>query len=404
MITLKRGGRATASRRAGLSKFKQKRAMPAAKQRKCQPLHDWVSQNRPALPVSVLWPEKVEANARNFARGFKGKVMYAVKCNPDPEAIKAVYRGGVRRFDVASLHEIALVSDLLPDVTLYFMHPVKAPEAIRKAYSKYGVRKFVLDSEEELLKIMRMTDCATDLDLFVRIALPKHDGAGVALHGKFGALPDEAISLLQKARAVSRKLGVSFHVGSQCMEPELYAQAIRLTADIIDRAGIKVDVLDVGGGFPSHYPDMTPPADHVYFSTIHRAIAECGLKGLELISEPGRRLVVDAGAIVARVEGRKNDLLYLNDGVYGGLYDAGPSVRFRFPVALLRSRLRGMKSQAVFRFAGPTCDSHDMMEGPFSLPDDVAEGDWIVFERMGGYSDTFRTNFNGFAEYLKIYL
>src|SRR5690606_34978034 len=152
-----------------------------------------------------------------FTAAFPGRVMYAIKCNPDKIFLKAMYAGGVRSFDAASLSEVKLIRKLLPFASIYFMHPIKAPEAIREAYTKYRVKAFVLDYAGELDKILEVTNNAKDLELFVRIAVPKGNVA-TDFSTKFGAKFDDAVALVKKCRPFCTRLGISFHVGTQCTD------------------------------------------------------------------------------------------------------------------------------------------------------------------------------------------
>jgi len=360
----------------------------------CLPcVDDVVALERPTEPMHCLRPATIIGAAEAFVGGFAGDVLYAVKCNPEPAVLEALWEGGVRHFDCASLAEVALVSRVLPRGKIHFMHPVKSRRAIAAAYAVHGVRDFVLDSAEELEKILHETGQARDLGLIVRLALP----AGTArydLSGKFGAWPEEAVALLRAARPHAEKLGVSFHVGSQCLDPLAWRSAIALAGRVIRAAGVAVEVLDVGGGFPVAYPDMTPPPLGAFFAEIEASVEALGMPGLAVWAEPGRALAASGTSVVAQVLHRRNDTLFINDGVYGSLSDAGlPG--FRFPVRLLRP------SQAAgrgFGFFGPTCDSADFMRGPFVLPDDVREGDWIEIGQLGAYGACLRTGFNGFTE------
>jgi ornithine decarboxylase len=351
---------------------------------------------RPDAPLYIVRPDVLAETARDFVRQFPGTPMYAVKCNPDRLVLQTLWRGGVKSFDAASIDEVRLVRKTLPKAKIYFMHPVKAPEAIAEAYNVHGVRAFVLDTVDELHKILKSTNLAADLELFVRLALPKNDKALVDFSGKFGARPDDAVVLLQKCRTVGAQVGVSFHVGTQSLEPAAYDRAIAWAADIVERSGVYIDALDVGGGFPVQYPDSNPPPLGDFMQTIREAADRYGFADVPLLAEPGRALVATCGSLVVRVEQRRGDMLYINDGVYGGLLDAGPLLRMQFPVHTFR-RARKVAGTHAYSFAGPTCDSIDMMPGPFMLPPDMAEGQWIEIGCMGAYSGCVRTNFNGFG-------
>lgn len=356
----------------------------------------------PAIPMSVLNTYALAATTKRFVTTFPGDVMFAVKCNPDPLFLQTMYNHGVHRFDVASLYEIALLRDLAPFATLYFMHPIKAPEAITEAYTRHRVRAFVLDTADELDKILEATNYADDLELFVRIAVPKGNVA-TDFSAKFGAKPNIAADLIARTAAHAAKLGVSFHVGTQCTDVNVYANAIAYAAGVIANSGSNVETLDIGGGFPTALSSETPPAIETYMETIRKTLLEHGLDGLELLCEAGRGLVADAGSLVVRVEGRKEDLLYINDGTYGGLFEAGGAIGLPYPTRLIRKdETHSHQETQAFRLAGPTCDSVDMMNGPFMLPADVQTGDWIVFDKLGAYGEVSRTNFNGFGAVHKV--
>lgn len=358
---------------------------------------DMVQENRPALPVYVLNPAHIKNTGAQFVRAFPGTTMFAVKTNPHPVAIKALHQGGVKAFDVASIEEMRIVRSVAPKATLYFMHPVKSPEAIHEAYFTHGVRHFVLDHADELAKILRETGDANDLHLFVRAALPKNDNASIDLSAKFGATPDEAVALLRQCRKHAMKLGLAFHVGTQISDAAAYANAVNVVRGLIQRSHVKVDVLDVGGGFPVAYEGEDVPSISTCIDVIRTAIAHAGLEHMELLAEPGRALVAQGGSLVVRVELRKGNRLYINDGTYGGLFDAGKWLNTRFPVRAIRMDGDLSSETQAFTLAGPTCDSLDMMNGPFMLPDDIRMGDWIEILNTGAYSQSIRTNFNGFG-------
>jgi ornithine decarboxylase len=359
-------------------------------------VEQFVSAARPEEPIYCLRPAAITDAASEFVRGFHGDVLYAVKCNPEPVVLNALWEGGVRHFDCASAGEIALVHQMLPEAAIHFMHPVKSRSAIRAAYRRFGVRDFVLDSAGELAKIMEETENAADLGLVVRLALPP-SGAIYDLSGKFGASVEEGAALLRAARPLARRLGLSFHVGSQCMEPLAYRRALALVAETIRRAGVAVDIIDVGGGFPVSYPDLEPPPLGAFFAEIEAAFDALDLPAAKLWSEPGRALVAAGASVVVQVQLRRGDALYVNDGVYGSLSDAGTPA-FRFPVRRIRGAAPGGEVGAAraYTFFGPTCDSADHMKGPFLLPADMAEGDWIEIGQLGAYGACLGTVFNGF--------
>lgn len=361
-------------------------------------IDELVAVERPEEPMHCMRPATVEATAREFVTAFPGDVLYAVKCNPEPGMLRAVCAGGVTHFDCASIGEVALVRQMFPDAAIHFMHPVKSRGAIREAWARHDVRDFVLDSAEELAKIrheIAATGVTGEIGLIVRLAMPK-GSAVLDLSGKFGAPPPLTAELLRAARPHAARLGLSFHVGSQCLEPLAWRNALALAGDVIREAGVAIEVIDVGGGFAVPYPDVEPPPLGAYLAEIEAGFERLGLPDARLWAEPGRALVAGGASVVVQVQHRRGDALYVNDGVYGALADAG-TLGFRYPVRLIR--LAGPAPSgtlAGYSLFGPTCDSADTMRGPFHLPDDAREGDWIEIGQLGAYGGCLRTAFNGF--------
>ncbi len=361
---------------------------------------DLVRERSPERPVALVRPDTVALAARWFQRNFKGDVFYAVKVNPSPWAVRAVLDGGVTSFDVASLAEIELVAEHAPGARMAFMHPVKSRRAISAAYFDHGVRTFSLDTHDELAKILDATGAAKDLNLIVRLAAPIDGGAAYPLGGKFGVDPHEAPGLLLATRRATQDLmGVAFHVGSQCMRPTAYQAAMSSASRSLVRAGVFADVVDVGGGFPSVYPGMVPPSLSDYMDSIDRGFSEMMVhETTELWCEPGRALVAESTSVLARVDLRKGDALYLNDGAYGAMFDA-THAKWPFPVKLVRDGEASDAPLKPFRFYGPTCDSLDHMPGPFWLPEDVNEGDYVEIGMLGAYGVAMATRFNGYGDH-----
>jgi len=354
-----------------------------------------IAKGRPVNPVTLVRPHAAARAARFFVEKFPGRSMYAVKANPSPELLQILWDNGITHYDVASIAEVRLVARTLPEATLCFMHPVKAEEAIAEAYFTHGVRTFSLDSLEELDKVVRATREASDLTLCVRLRVSS-EHSKLSLASKFGAAPHEAKELLFAARQAADALGICFHVGSQAMTPEAYSNAMERVRAAIVEAAVTVDVIDVGGGFPSSYPGMEPPPLEHFFETIHRAFESLPVSySSELWCEPGRALCAEYSSIIVRVEKRRGTELYINDGAYGALFDAA-HIGWRFPTELLRepdSRAKDME----FSFYGPTCDDMDYMVGPFMLPADTQAGDYIEIGMLGAYGSAMRTAFNGFG-------
>jgi ornithine decarboxylase len=351
---------------------------------------------RPVQPVTLIRPHAARRAARFFKEKFPGTSMYAVKANPSPELLKELWAGGITHFDVASIAEVRLVREVLGDApTLCFMHPVKAEEVIAEAYFRHGVRTFSLDSHEELEKIVRATGDATDLTLCVRLHVSS-DHSKLSLASKFGVSIEDAPSLLLATRQAADALGICFHVGSQAMSPQAYGNALERVRAAIVAAAVTVDVVDVGGGFPSVYPGMEPTDLENYFETIHRGFESLPVSySAELWAEPGRALCAEYSSVLVRVERRRDDVLYINDGAYGSLFDAA-HVAWRFPVKLVRDVPSNAKPVS-FSFYGPTCDDMDHMAGPFDLPADIKAGDYIEVGMLGAYGAAMRTGFNGFT-------
>jgi ornithine decarboxylase len=359
-----------------------------------------LARQRPVQPVTLIRPHAARRAARFFVERFPGRSLYAVKANPSPELLRILWSEGVTYYDVASIAEVRLVAATLPDAVQCFMHPVKAEEAIAEAYFSHGVRTFSLDTLDELEKIQRATRHASDLNLLVRIRVSS-DHAKLSLAAKFGAEPHEMKALLFAARQAADALGICFHVGSQAMTPAAYAEAMERVRAAIVEAAITVDIVDVGGGFPSIYPGMEPPPLETYFELIHKAFESLPISySAELWCEPGRALCAEYASVLVRVEKRRGSELYINDGAYGALFDAA-HIGWRFPVKLVReggSDARDMR----FSFYGPTCDDLDHMAGPFLLPADVAPGDYVEIGMLGAYGSAMRTGFNGFGADLQV--
>ena len=358
-----------------------------------------IAKLRPVQPVTLLRPHAARRAARFFAEKFPGRSLYAVKANPSADLLKVLWNAGVTHYDVASIGEVRLVHDTLPEALLCFMHPVKAAEAIAEAYFEHGVKTFSLDTLEELEKIVEATSQdgvpATDLNLLVRLQV-NNEHAKLSLGAKFGAQAEDVKALLFATRQAADALGICFHVGSQAMSPAAYAEAMGRVRDAIVQAAVTVDIVDVGGGFPSWYPGMEPPPLENYFAIIHESFEKLPISySAELWCEPGRALCAEYSSILVRVEKRRGSELYINDGAYGALFDAA-HIGWRYPVRLLRDQESDVRP-IEFSFYGPTCDDLDHMAGPFELPGDVQAGDYVEIGMLGAYGCAMRTGFNGFG-------
>jgi len=364
---------------------------------KFKSVEELVNQLKPDKPVYCIRKNSILSASKFFQKKFPGKILFAVKTNPHPEVIKTLIKSGIDQFDVASIEEIKAVRKFSQTARCSFMHTVKSRESITEAYFKYGIKTFALDTKDELIKIIESTGNAKDLELFVRVSV-SNEHAEIDLSKKFGALNSEASGLLRLAKQQSNKIGLSFHVGSQCMHPISYAKGITEIGNIIKKTKIIPNFINVGGGFPTIYPDLIPQSLDNYFDEIKKGLENLKIDNLpEIICEPGRALVAESGSTIVRVNLRKKQKLYINDGTYGTLFDAG-TPNIVFPSRMIKDYSNKIisKKLTAFDFYGPTCDSMDYMKGPFLLPNNIKENDYIELGQLGSYGLTFRTQFNGF--------
>lgn len=361
-----------------------------------------IEAKRPALPWYTLHPAKFKTAAGRFLDAFPGTTMYAVKACPAAHVLDQIYESGIRHFDTASLAEIELIRGRYPDSKCHFMAPVRIPGESATAWKKHGMRDFVVDCDQELDKLFAETEGGKGLRIFARIATPL-GGAMLELSSKFGTSPQNAGRLLKRIASAGAEPALTFHVGSQCLSPFSYAQAVELARRAAVAAGVKIVALDVGGGFPGPYPGNDVPPPHWYFDTIREAVSTFPLEpDMELLCEPGRALCAEGVSLVARVILRRDEQLFLNDGIYGTfdelalpawtadyprrVYAVGPSGRVRERTGEVRP----------FKIFGPTCDTLDVLPRPLMLPKTIQTDDYIVLETVGAYSLALRTGFNGF--------
>ena len=364
---------------------------------KFKSVEELINQLKPEKPVYCIRKNSVTSASKYFQKNFPGKILYAVKTNPHPLVIKALIESGVNQFDVASIEEIKSIKDFSQTAKCSFMHTVKSRNDIKDAYFKYGIKTFALDTKDELIKIIESTNNAKDLELFVRVAV-SNEHAEIDLSKKFGAQNSESLGLLRLAKQYANKVGLSFHVGSQCMHPISYAKGIAEIGNIIKKTNITPDYINVGGGFPTIYPDLIPQNLIQYFKEIKKSLENLKLNKMpQIICEPGRALVAESGSTIVRVNLRKKQKLYINDGTYGTLFDGG-TPNIVFPAKMIKDTSSKIisKKLTAFDFFGPTCDSMDYMKGPFLLPNNIKENDYIELGQLGAYGLTFRTQFNGY--------
>ena len=362
---------------------------------KFKSVDELVSQLKPEKPIYCIRKKSIQLASTYFRNKFPGKILYAVKTNPHPEVLKTIVESGIENFDVASIQEIKDIRAIDPNAKCSYMHTVKSRESIRDAYFNHNIKTFSLDTKDELIKIIESTNHASDLELFLRIAV-SNEHAEIDLSKKFGALASEASGLLRLTKQYAKKIGLSFHVGSQCMHPISYVKGISEVGNIIKKTKIIPDYINIGGGFPAIYPDLVPQSLDNYFEEIKKGLENLKLEKLpELICEPGRAIVAESGSTIVRINLRKKQKLYINDGTYGTLFDAG-TPNIVYPSRIIKSGKIISKKLTAFDFYGPTCDSMDYMKGPFLLPNNIKENDYIELGQLGAYGLTFRTQFNGF--------
>ncbi|MDA7770018.1 type III PLP-dependent enzyme [Candidatus Pelagibacter sp.] len=362
---------------------------------KFKTVDDLINQLKPEKPIYCIRKKSIQLASTYFRNKFPGKVLYAVKTNPNPEVLKTIAESGIENFDIASIQEIKDIRAINPNAKCSYMHTVKSRESIKEAYFNYNVKAFSLDTKDELIKIIETTNEAKDLELFIRVAV-SNEHAEIDLSTKFGASISEATALLRLTKQYAKKIGLSFHVGSQCMHPISYTKGIADIGNIIKKTKIIPDYINIGGGFPAIYPDLVPQSLDNYFEEIKKGLSNLKLEKLpKILCEPGRALVAESGSTIVRVNLRKKQKLYINDGTYGTLFDAG-TPNIVYPSRLIKSGKAISKKLTAFDFYGPTCDSMDYMKGPFLLPNNIKENDYIELGQLGAYGLTFRTQFNGF--------
>jgi ornithine decarboxylase len=363
-------------------------------------IKDVIAKTKPVHSVYVIHPEKFRVAAERFLDSFPGDPLFAVKSNPAPQVLDQVWEAGIRHFDTASLHEVELIKTRFPDAHCHFMAPVRLRGAAKVAFKQYGVRDYVVDCEDELNKLLAETGNAKSLRVFVRIATPL-GGALLELSSKFGTPPEEAAQLLKRVAEVGAQPCLTFHVGSQCLSPFSYAQAIEMARRTAQLAGVEIQALDIGGGFPGPYSGNDVPPYHWYFDTIKEALDTLPKK-VPVLCEPGRALVAEGMSIITQVVLRKGDKLYINDGTYGSFDEPTlPGWTGEYPTRVFAQDKIGRISErppgsTPFRVFGPTCDTLDVLPHPVMLPETIKAGDYIVFDNTGAYSVAVRTGFNGF--------
>lgn len=351
-------------------------------------------ETRPSQPVYCIYPRAYVEAAREFVSGFPGRVLYAVKANDHPDVVRLLNSGGVRHFDCASLPEIELVHRQCPGSTAYFMIPARLRGAAREAQDRFGVRHFMIDHADGLPLLASEIDMGRSV-VFARMAT-QHASAMQELSSKFGAPPDAIPGLLEAIADRGAEPALAFNVGTGVTSPDAYSYAIDLAAEVLDKAGMRVRLIDIGGGYARSYPGFPVPPLGEYFAAIGQAARKLPLaQGGEVLGEPGRALAAPGLSAVVEVLLRKDDRLYLNDGMYGIFWELRFRGHDRYPARAFREgREHGGPVQS-FKLFGPTCDATDVLPGEVELPADLRPGDHIEFSQIGAYSLAGRTRFNG---------
>ncbi|MDZ7905940.1 MAG: type III PLP-dependent enzyme [Cypionkella sp.] len=362
---------------------------------------EFLRADAPENPVLFFAPSQVQAAGRRFLAGFPGLVTYAVKANPSEEMIENLVTAGVQGFDCASPFEIAMIRRLAPDAAIHYHNPVRSLREIDFAL-QHKVTSYSVDAGTELDKLMAHIPTqigAQRVEISVRFKLPV-SGAAYNFGAKFGATSDLAARLLRRVADAGYTPSLTFHGGTQCNDPQVWATYIREAAVIARAAGVKIARLNVGGGFPNHRDSaITPNYDAIFTAIGDTARAAFGGDLPALVCEPGRALCGDAFALVARVKAVRDDThVFLNDGLYGAMFEFG-QIGVIDRISVLAPDLTQRKGAATARITfGPTCDSIDRLPGEVNFPADMAEGDYVMFQGMGSYSTVTNTRFNGFGE------
>ena len=369
----------------------------------------YLADHQPATPCLVLDVDRVEANFRALTRALPlARIYYAVKANPAAQILERLV-GLDSFFDAASIEEIefCVAAGARPAV-ISFGNTIKKVSAIRRAHEA-GVSMFAFDSEEELLKLAQHAPGAR---VYCRI-LVENEGADWPLSRKFGTTIENARSLmLQAADLGLDPYGLSFHVGSQQTTTRAYAVAISKVAmlftDLTD-AGVKLRMMNLGGGFPTRYRDDVPEIDQFGFAIMDAMTAHFGNNLPEMVIEPGRFVVGDAGVVSAEVvlvsQRDKADPLrwvYLDIGRFGGLAETeGEAIKYR-----IVTPHDGTPAGPV-SIAGPTCDGADILyeKSNYRLPLALRSGDRVELMSTGAYVTTYASQrFNGFAPLAEYYI
>ncbi|MCL3882297.1 alanine racemase [Marivita sp. GX14005] len=339
-----------------------------------------------------LHPDALATQAQRFLSGFPGRVSYAVKANPDEVVLRYLALAGVDTFDVASVEEMHRVRRIAPDARLHYHNPIRSNAEIAEA-KRFGVASWSVDRLSELRKL---GDLPSDTEIAVRLSLPRPGGV-YDFGSKFGATPELAASLLREVSIMGCRPAITFHPGTQCTDAGAWQDYIAAGAEVAKRADVRLQSLNVGGGFPSLVGDRPERLTRIFQAIEAAAKAAFGPNGPVLWCEPGRGMVAPAMCLLLRIKSRTVDAVTLNDGLYGALgewRDLAPPARL--VVLSPKGSVRSGRT-APFTVFGPTCDSLDCLPMPWHLPMHVQEDDYILLDGAGAYAQTLTTHFNGYG-------
>ena len=355
---------------------------------------EMLTELKPIDPVYCVYPHVYRETAEEFLNGFPGRVLYAIKANNDPKVLRALFDGGISHVDCASLQEIKEAKAVNEDAVCYFMNPVRLRGAARSAQQDYGVRHFVIDHASGLDLLLAEIDPNSSV-IFVRLAV-HHESAMVDLSSKYGATSDETLALLQAVADCGAEPALAFNVGSHVMSPDAYVHAIKTAIEVLERLPFKLRLIDIGGGYAKSYPGFKAPPISDYLDAIVKAAKFSLADNGELMAEPGRALAAPGLSAVVEVLLRKDDKLYINDGLYGAFWELRYDAHDRYASRAIRNGAALDGKTQPFQLLGPTCDSDDKLSAMIDLPADITVGDYIEFGAIGAYSLSGRSDFNGF--------
>jgi ornithine decarboxylase len=359
----------------------------------------------PDEPVFCFSASTLRARLATFRSGFPGTVSFAVKSNPSREVIRTLAEAGLQHWDVASVHEMALVRSESPAARFHYHNPVKSRREIADAYLKFGCRRFAVDAREEVRKVAEIAGPDRDVEMAVRFVLPRDRASSVHdFSTKFGAPEHIAIELLQDVSRRGYVPVLTFHPGSQSRDPQVYVRHIEAAHRIAKAAGVHVGKLNVGGGFPASYPLSRPAAPlDGFFSAIAGAVTRFFGKGTEpeLECEPGRGLVADCMSLLTRIKlvCSDGDDIFINDGVYGGLMEFMQVPELQPPYRVIRDGKVLAGPAKPWKVFGPTCDPLDVLPAKLDLAVAIRDEDFIEFGTLGAYGLATCTRFNGYGEH-----